>query len=99
MRIAVVSIGYADGVPRVLSNKMSVLLRGKRVRQLGVVTMDQIVIDVDQFADVQIGEVVTLIGREGDGMIAVEEWAKASGTIPYEITCGFTQRLPRILVN
>jgi alanine racemase len=97
MRIAVVSIGYADGVPRVLSNNMSVLLRGTRVRQLGVVTMDQIMIDVEQFADVHIGEVVTLIGREGDEMIAVEEWAEASGTIPYEITCGFTQRLPRIL--
>jgi alanine racemase len=98
MRIAVVSIGYADGVPRLLSNRMYVLLRGKRVRQLGVVTMDQIVIDVDQFPDLQIGEIVTLIGQDGDEQITVEEWSDIIGTIPYEITCGFTQRLPRVLV-
>lgn len=99
MQIAVVSIGYADGVPRLLSNRMHVLLRGKRVRQLGVVTMDQIIIDVDQFPDLQIGEIVTLIGEDGAERITVEEWSDTIGTIPYEITCGFTQRLPRVLVD
>lgn len=99
MRIAVVSIGYADGVPRLLSNHMSVLLRGKRVRQLGVITMDQIVIDVDVFPDLEIGEIVTLLGEDGDNAIAVEEWSDTIGTIPYEITCGFSQRLPRVLVD
>jgi alanine racemase len=98
MRIAVVSIGYGDGVPRLLSNRMHVLLRGKRVRQLGVVTMDQIIIDVEQFPDLQIGEIVTLIGEDGAERITVEEWSDTIGTIPYEITCGFTQRLPRVLV-
>jgi alanine racemase len=99
LRIAVVSIGYADGVPRLLSNRMNVLLRGRRVRQLGVVTMDQIIIDVNEFPDLKIGEIVTLLGQDGDEVISVEDWSDPIGTIPYEITCGFTQRLPRILIE
>ncbi len=96
MRIAVVGIGYADGVPRNLSNYMEVLLRGKRVRQLGAITMDQIMIDVSEMPEVQVGEVVTLLGSDQDVVILAEEWANLLGTIPYEIVCGFQQRLPRI---
>jgi alanine racemase len=96
MQIAVVGIGYADGVPRNLSNYMEVLLRGKRVRQLGAITMDQIMIDVSEMPEVQVGEVVTLLGRDRDAVILAEEWANLLGTIPYEIVCGFQQRLPRI---
>ncbi len=96
MQVAVVGIGYADGVPRNLSNYMEVLLRGKRVRQLGTITMDQIMIDVSEMPEVQVGEVVTLLGCDRDTVILAEEWANLLGTIPYEIVCGFQQRLPRI---
>jgi alanine racemase len=96
MWVAVVGIGYADGVPRNLSNYMEVLLRGQRVRQLGAITMDQIMIDVSEVPEVQVGEVVTLLGCDHDAVILAEEWADLLGTIPYEIVCGFQQRLPRI---
>jgi alanine racemase len=96
MRVAVVGIGYADGVPRTLSNYMKVLLRGKRVQQLGAITMDQLMIDVSEVPEVQVGEVVTLLGCDRDAAILAEEWADLLGTIPYEIVCGFQQRLPRI---
>jgi alanine racemase len=95
-RIAIVSIGYADGVPRNLSNQMQVLLRGEAVSQLGVITMDQIVIDVTDLADAAVGDVVTLLGQDGgDRRILAEEWSQLLDTIPYEIVCGFQQRLPR----
>lgn len=99
MQVAVVGIGYADGVPRNLSNYMEVLLRGQRVKQLGTITMDQIMIDVSGMPEVQVGEVVTLLGCDGDNTILAEEWADLLGTIPYEIACGFQQRLPRVWIE
>ncbi len=94
-RVAIVSIGYADGIPRNLSNQMQVLVRGQAVPQLGVITMDQIVIDVTEIADAAVGDVVTLLGQDGDRQILAETWSQRLGTIPYEIVCGFQQRLPR----
>lgn len=98
-RVATVSIGYADGVPRNLSNRMQVLVRGQRMQQLGIITMDQIVIDITDVSGVTVGEVVTLLGQDGDHHILAEEWAQLLDTIPYEIVCGFQQRLPRIEPN
>ncbi len=98
-RVAIVSIGYADGIPRNLSNQMQVLVRGKAVPQLGVITMDQVVIDVTDIADAAVGDVVTLLGRDGDRQILAEAWSQLLGTIPYEIVCGFQQRLPRCGVS
>lgn len=95
-RVAVVAIGYADGVPRLLSNKMEVLLRGQRVSQIGSVTMDQLMLDISRFPDVQPGEVVTLIGKDGKETILAEEWSDRIGTISWEILCGFKRRLPRV---
>ena len=95
-RIAVVAIGYADGVPRLLSNKMEVLLRGQRVPQIGSITMDQLMLDVSCFPDLQPGEVVTLIGKDGQDAILAEEWSDRIGTISWEILCGFKPRLPRV---
>jgi alanine racemase len=66
LRLAVVGIGYADGIPRNLSNKMTVLIRGQQVRQIGAITMDQLMLDVSEIPDLQTGEVVTLIGQDGD---------------------------------
>lgn len=94
-RVAIVSIGYADGVPRNLSNQMQVLVRGQTVPQIGVITMDQIVIDVTDIADAAVGDIVTLLGQDGDRQILAEAWSQLLGTIPYEIVCGFQQRLPR----
>ncbi|WP_204104246.1 MULTISPECIES: alanine racemase [Spirulina sp. CCY15215] len=95
-QIAIVAIGYADGVPRLLSNKMEVLLRGQRVPQIGSITMDQLMLDVSCFADLQPGEVVTLIGKGDRDTILVEEWSDRIGTISWEILCGFKRRLPRV---
>jgi alanine racemase len=98
-RVAIVSIGYADGVPRSLFNQMQVLVQGQAVPQLGVITMDQIAINITNIADAAVGDVVTLLGQDGDRRILAEDWAETLGTISYEIVCGFQPRLPRIGVN
>jgi alanine racemase len=99
-KIATLGIGYADGVPRNLSTHMHVLLQGRRVPQVGTITMDQLMIDVsDEISEVQVGDVATLIGQDGDATILAEEWSDLLGTIPYEIVCGFRQRLPRTLIS
>jgi alanine racemase len=99
LRLAVVGIGYADGVPRHLSNQIQVLVRGQRIPQIGTITMDQLMLDVSSLPDLQAGEVVTLLGRDGTQAIAVEDWAKILGTISWEILCSFKHRLPRIAVS
>ncbi|MFP4297402.1 MAG: alanine racemase [Spirulinaceae cyanobacterium] len=97
MKIAVVGIGYADGIPRNLSNQLQVLLRGQIIPQVGAITMDQLMLDVSSLPDVQPGEVVTLIGQDGDRAISADDWANTLGTISWEILCGFKHRLPRIM--
>jgi len=99
MRLAVIGIGYADGIPRNLSNKMTVIIRGKRVRQIGAITMDQLMLDVSEISDLQTGEVVTLIGQDGDWSISADDWAQSLGTISWEILCSFKHRLPRVAVT
>ena len=98
-QIAVVGIGYADGIPRNLSNKMQVLIRGKFVPQVGSVTMDQLMLDVSAIPDLEVGEVVTLLGEDGENQISADDWAATLGTISWEILCGFKNRLPRIAVS
>ncbi len=99
LTVAVVAIGYADGVPRALSNQMNVIIRGRLAPQIGAITMDQLMVNVSAFPNLQVGEVVTILGQDGEATITVEAWAKALDTISYEIVCGFKHRLPRILVN
>jgi alanine racemase len=99
MRIAVVGVGYADGIPRLLSNRMEALIRGQRVAQIGSVTMDQLMIDVSQLVTVETGDVVTLLGRSGSEQITVDDWANTIGTISWEILCGFKHRLPRVAIG
>jgi alanine racemase len=98
-RIAIVSIGYADGVPRNLFNQMQVLVKGQAVPQLGAITMDQVAIDVTSIPEVVVGDIATLLGQDGDRHILAEDWAEPLGTISYEIVCGFQQRLPRVEVK
>jgi alanine racemase len=98
-QIATVGVGYADGVPRNLSNKMTVLIRGQRVPQIGSITMDQLMLDVSNIPALQEGEVVTLLGQDGNERILADDWANLLGTISWEILCGFKHRLPRVAVG
>ena len=98
-QIAVIGIGYADGVPRNLSNKMKVLVRGQQVTQIGSITMDQLMLDVTHIPALQEGEVVTLLGQDGNERILADDWANLLGTISWEILCGFKHRLPRVTVG
>lgn len=98
-QIAVVGIGYADGIPRNLSNRMTALIRGQRVPQIGAVTMDQLMLDVSSIPDLQAGEVVTVLGQDGTECISADDWAETLGTISWEILCSFKHRLPRVAIG
>ncbi len=97
MDVATLPVGYADGVPRAVFGKANALVRGARRSILGVVTMDHVMLDVTG-AGVDVGEDVVLIGRQGDAEITATEWAGWAGTIPYEIFCGISKRVPREVV-
>ncbi len=92
MRLATVSVGYADGYPRALSNKGRVLIGGKSANIVGRVCMDQIVVDISNIENVNIGDEVVLFGKE----LPVDEIADICNTINYEIVCGISKRVPRI---
>lgn len=96
MKIATVGIGYADGIPRILSNQMEVIVHNQRIRQIGAITMDQLMLDVSNLENVQEGDVVTLLGQVGEHRLSADQWAEMAGTISWEILCGFKHRLPRI---
>ncbi len=97
--IATLPIGYADGLHRSLSNKMEVLIRGKRAPQVGNICMDMTLIDVTGITDVQAGDEVVLFGKQNDKVIKVEELAVKGETIPYETLCSVGKRVPRIYLN
>ena len=95
-RIATLPIGYADGYGRILSNRASVLVKGEKAPVVGKVTMDQTMVDVGHIKGVKIGDEVVLIGRQGKLAMRTEEIARVSKTIPYEIVCSITNRVPRV---
>ncbi len=95
-KIATVSIGYADGYPRSLSNKGWVLIHGQKAPIVGRVCMDQMMVDITNIENVELEDTVTLIGRDGNDVITVEEIADLSGSFNYEFTCDIGQRVPRI---
>jgi alanine racemase len=97
--MAVVGIGYADGIPRNLSNQMAVLIRGQRIPQIGAITMDQLMLDVSSIPDLQEGEVVTILGQDGNQTVSADDWANSLGTISWEILCSFKHRLPRVAIG
>ncbi len=97
-RLAVVGIGYADGISRSLSGKISVLIDGNFYPQVGSITMDQLVIDLTEKPDVQVGSIVTLLGVDGYSVITPYQWSEITGSIPWEILCGFKYRLPRVVI-
>lgn len=98
MRIATVTAGYADGFSRHLSNKAEVLMGGKRCPVIGRVTMDQIMVDVSQLPEVQCGDEVVFIGKQGHAQITASDVARWAETIPWEVLCGITKtaRVPRV---
>lgn len=93
--IATISVGYGDGYPRALSSKGYVLIRGKKAPIIGRVCMDQMMADVTEITDIQRNDVVTLIGKDGDNVITVEEIAELAETFNYEFVCDLNKRIPR----
>lgn len=101
--VATVPIGYADGVPRRLGTLpdrpgAEVLIGGRRYPIVGVVTMDQFMVDVGD-VEVRVGDEVVLIGTQGDHRIRAEDWAERLGTIGYEVVCGISARVPRVVLT
>ena len=97
-RIATVPVGYGDGYPRSLSNRGWVLIRGKRAPICGRICMDQMMVDVTDIPEACLGDVVTLIGRDGAEEIAAEGLGELSGRFHYELLCDLNQRVPRYYV-
>ena len=96
MKVATIPVGYGDGYPRSLSNKGSVLIRGKRAKILGRVCMDQFMVDVTEIPNVAFMDPVVLIGKDGEEEIKVEELSKLSGRFNYEFVCCLGKRIPRV---
>lgn len=99
MKIATIPTGYADGYPRMLSGKASVLIHGKRAQILGRVCMDQFMADVTDIPDVSRGDEVTLLGRDQEEEITVEELSDLCGRFPYEFVCCVSKRVPRVYLG
>lgn len=99
VRAATVTVGYADGYSRLLSGKSEVLVGGKRCPVIGRICMDQLILDVTNAGDVKEGDIVTLIGKDGDEIISADELAALYGTIGYEVVCGISKRVPRIYIH
>jgi len=98
-KLAVLSIGYADGVPRNLSGKINVIHNNKFYPQVGSITMDQMMVDITDSNEIKIGSTMVLLGSDGDKTISPLEWARKSNTIPWEILCSFKNRLPKVQVD
>ena len=102
-QVCTIPLGYADGLSRVYSNNLSVLCQGRRLRQVGNICMDQCMFEVPEnlpggMRPVEQGDVVTLVGRDGDEFVSIEELAEKMGTINYEVACQFDIRLPKVYV-
>ncbi|MFQ5848503.1 MAG: alanine racemase [Candidatus Methylomirabilales bacterium] len=97
--VATLPVGYADGYNRLLSNRGEVLLRGERAPVIGQVCMDMIMVDVTDVGGVREGEEAVLLGCQGDETLFADEWAARLGTIPYEVLCNISKRVPRSYVR
>ena len=95
-RIAVLPVGYADGYPRLLSNRARVLVRGEYAPVVGRVSMDLTTVDVGHIPNVAVGDEVVLIGANNGKSVDAVELARLCETVPYEILCGISQRVPRV---
>lgn len=97
--IATVPIGYGDGYSRLLSNQAEVLIRGTKYPIVGRICMDQIMVELGLKSAVEVGDEVVLLGRQGGQEISIYEICERMNTIPYEVTCLMTDRMPRVYLN
>ncbi len=97
--IGLVMCGYADGLPRALSNRGSVLVRGRRAPIVGRVCMDMCMVDLSDIPDVAVDDEVVIIGRQGEEEISADEVAELCDTTSYEILCGISARVPRLYLR
>ena len=98
MRIAVLAVGYADGLPHRLSNRGRVIACGRYANILGAVSMDVTTIDVTHCPEIRIGDAVTILGEEGEAKIDAQEIARIAGTISYNVLCAISSRVRRVYV-
>lgn len=99
MRIATVSAGYADGIPRSLSNNGEVLIRGKRAKILGRICMDQFMVDVTGIPEAEAGDEVVILGKQGREEITIYELSDRSRRFPYEFLTSISKRVPRLYLG
>lgn len=97
--IATLPLGYADGVRRALSNKMEVLIGGRRCTQVGRICMDQLMVEIPPGLVVQAGDDAVIVGSQGEETIAMRELSSLADTIDYELACGFAMRMERRSVS
>lgn len=103
VQVCTIPVGYADGLSRTLSNKMDVLYRGQRIRQVGNICMDQCMVAIQQtparqMPEAEVGDLITIVGKDGDAVISMDEMARLRGTINYEVACGFGMRLEKVYI-
>jgi alanine racemase len=98
-RIATIPVGYADGYSRNLSNLGKVIIRGQYAPIIGRICMAQFMVDVTDMEEVNEGDRVTLLGRDGEAFISVEELAQWSHSFPYEQVCTVGKRIPRVYIK
>ncbi|MCX7760843.1 MAG: alanine racemase [Hydrogenothermaceae bacterium] len=96
IKAGVISFGYADGLPRLLSNKGNIIINGKKADIIGNITMDMTIVDISDI-DTKVGDDAIIVGEDGSAKITFTDIAKLSGTIPYEIMCGISKRVVRIV--
>ena len=99
MRVALIACGYADGLPRACSNRGRVLIRGQRAPLVGTVSMDMAMADVSHLPDVEVGDEVVILGRQGDDEITLDEFAESAGIIPHELLVRLGSRAPRVYLR
>jgi alanine racemase len=99
MRIAVLAVGYADGIPHRLSNRGSVIVKGKFAPIVGAVSMDLTTVDVTGCPEIEPGDAATLLGIEGEAAIDAQQIARIAGTISYSVLCGISARVKRVFVE
>ena len=96
--IATITTGYADGYNRLLSNRGFVMIKGKKAPIVGRICMDQTLVDVTDIPNVKMGDVVILMGKDGNNVYDADEMAKDLGTIGYEIVCNISKRVQRFYI-
>jgi alanine racemase len=98
-RLALLPVGYADGLNRLLSNRGEVLVRGQRTQIAGRISMDQTMIDVTDIAEIEVGDEVAIVGHQKNEKLTAADIAALTGTISYEVLCAIAPRVPRVMVD